>query len=91
MNLYPREEESYYLDRLRKEICKAIESNPMNIGGINSLKLVVLYQDRIENPYQYNKNGIVEESAFYNNTTKCSIKGKGMNKSQSTKKSSTSS
>ena len=68
VDLHPMEEVSYYLDGLRKEIHKAIESNPMNIGDIKALKLAALCQDRIENQQQCNKNVVAEESAFTNDT-----------------------
>ena len=63
VDLHPMEEISYYLDGLRKEICKAVEANPLNIIDIESLKLAALCQDRIENPQQC-KNVVAEESAF---------------------------
>ena len=52
VDLQPMEEVLYYLDGLRKEIRKAIEANPLNIGDIKALKLAALRQDRIENPQQ---------------------------------------
>ena len=63
VNLGPMEEISYYLDSLQKDICKAVEANPLNIIDIESLKLAALHQDRIENPQQC-KNVVAEESAF---------------------------
>ena len=68
VDLHPMEEVSYYLDGLRKDICKAIESNPMNIGDIKAQKLAALCQDRIENPQQGTKSVVAEESAFANDT-----------------------
>src|ERR1700678_2130427 len=91
VDLHPMEEVSYYLDGLRKEIQKAIESNPMNIGNIKALKLAALHQDRIENPQQC-KNVVADESAFAKDRTtmtRCRDKGKGKKaKSQTKKKSS---
>src|ERR1035438_8031853 len=69
VDLHPMEEVSYYLAGLRKDIGKAIESNPMNISDIKALKLAALCQDRIENSQQCTKNVLAEESAFTNNTT----------------------
>ena len=63
VDLHPMEEISYYLNSLQKEICKAVEANPLNIIDIESLKLAALHQDRIENPQQH-KNVVAEESAF---------------------------
>jgi len=68
VDLHPMKEVSHYLDGLRKDICKAIESNPMNISDIKALKLAALCQDRIENPQQHTKNVVAEESAFTNDT-----------------------
>ena len=67
-DLSPMEEILYYIEGLHKEICKAVEMNPMNIRDIDSLKLAALHQDRVENPQQRNKNVVAEETAFTSDT-----------------------
>src|SRR5271170_7466484 len=84
------EEVSYYFDSLRKEIRKAIEANSLNFGDIKALKLAALHQDHIENPHQHNRSVVAQESAFVNDTMKCSgDKGKGKQPQSTKKKNST--